>query len=107
MDNFKVTFLEQKAHGLEVWQQPFTELRAPLLTNLRMDPFERAREEGIDYNHWYIDHMFMFAPAVAQIGQFLQTFREFPPRQKPGSFNLSKVMEAMQQMKPQNNPAQQ
>jgi arylsulfatase A-like enzyme len=41
-DNWKITFLEQEAEGLNVWQKPFTELRAPKLTNLRMDPFERA-----------------------------------------------------------------
>ena len=44
-DNWKVTFLEQPAEGLAVWQQPFVQLRAPKLTNLRMDPFERAEEE--------------------------------------------------------------
>jgi arylsulfatase A-like enzyme len=44
-ENWKITFLEQKAEGMRVWQEPFDQLRAPLLTNLRMDPFERARHE--------------------------------------------------------------
>ncbi len=39
--------------------------------------------------------MFMIAPAGAFIGQWLQSFREFPPRQKPGSFNLDNVMAAI------------
>ena len=39
-ENWKITFLEQKAEGMRVWQEPFDQLRAPLLTNLRMDPFE-------------------------------------------------------------------
>jgi len=53
-DNWKVTFLEQEGEGLEVWQRPFTQLRAPKLTNLRMDPFERAEaEHAIGYQRWY------------------------------------------------------
>jgi len=95
-DNWKVTFLEQEGEGLEVWQKPFTELRAPKLANLRMDPFERAEHEhAIGYQRWYLEHMFVIAPAGAYVGQWLQSFREFPPRQKPGSFNLDRVMEAV------------
>jgi len=94
--DLKVTFLEQKAHGLRVWQDPFKVLRAPLLTNLRMDPFERAEyENAMGYQRWYVEHMWAFAPAGAFVGQWLQSFREFPPRQKPGSFNLDRVMEAV------------
>ncbi len=94
--DWKATFLLQESEGLEVWQKPFTELRAPILTNLRMDPFERARSEhAVGYQRWYLEHMFMIAPAGAYVGQWLQSFREFPPRQKPGSFNLERVMEAV------------
>ena len=95
-DNWKITFLKQNALGLKVWQQPFEELRAPTLTNLRMDPFERADEENaMGYQRWYLEHMFVIAPAGAYVGQWLQSFKEFPPRQKPGSFNLDRVMEAV------------
>jgi arylsulfatase A-like enzyme len=95
-DNWKITFLEQKAKGLRVWQEPFTVLRAPLLTNLRMDPFERAEEENaMGYQRWFMERMFLIAPAGAYVGNWLQSFREFPPRQKPGSFNLERVMEAV------------
>ncbi len=107
LGNWKSTFLVQKAHGMNVWLEPFTEMRAPILTNLRMDPFERAREEGMGYNTWFADHMFLIAPTAGYAAQWLQSFKEFPPRMKPGSFNLSKVMEAAQQIKPQNNPAEQ
>ncbi|MGA6826375.1 arylsulfatase [Nitrospira sp. NS4] len=93
--NWKATFLRQDAHGLHVWQEPFTQLRAPMLTNLRMDPFELAHEIGMDYQRWFAEHMFMIAPAAGYVGQWLQSFREFPPRQKPGSFNLDRVMEAV------------
>jgi arylsulfatase A-like enzyme len=93
--DWKATFLKQNAHGLHVWIQPFEKLRAPLLTNLRMDPFELAADIGMDYDRWFIEHMFMIAPAAGYVGQWLQSFREFPPRQKPGSFNLDQVMQAV------------
>jgi arylsulfatase A-like enzyme len=93
--NWKATFLRQNAHGLHVWMEPFEKLRAPMLTNLRMDPFERAFEEGMDYNRWFAEHMFLIAPAAGHVGQWLQSFRDFPPRQKPGTFNLDQVMEAV------------
>ncbi len=94
--NLKITFLEQKAHGLRVWQEPFTVLRAPLLTNLRMDPFERAEEENaMGFQRWYMERMYAIAPAGAYVGNWLQSFKEFPPRQKPGSFNLERVMESV------------
>ena len=92
-ENWKITFLKQNAHGLHVWQTPFEQLRAPLITNLRMDPFELAHDIGMDWQRWYLEHMFVIAPAAAYVGKWLQSFREFPPRQKPGSFNLERVME--------------
>jgi len=95
-DNWKITFLEQKGEGLRVWQEPFTQLRAPLVTNLRMDPFERAEaEHAMGFQRWYMDRMFLIAPSAAYVGEWLQSFKEFPPRQKPGSFNLEKVMESV------------
>jgi arylsulfatase len=95
-ENWKIAFLKQEAEGLKVWQQPFQVLRAPSITNLRMDPFERAEEEyAMGYQKWYMDHMFAIAPAGAYVGRWLQSFKEFPPRQKPGSFNLDRVMEAV------------
>src|SRR5690606_16706826 len=94
--DWKITFLEQQAEGLNVWQQPFTVLRAPMVAHLRMDPFERAQHENaMGFQRWYLEHMFVIAPAAAYIGQWLQSFREFPPRQKPGSFNLDRVMETV------------
>jgi arylsulfatase len=94
-NQWKVTFLRQNAHGLHVWVEPFEVLRAPLLGNLRSDPFERAEYEGYGYNQWFAEHMFLLAPASAYVGQWLQSFKEFPPRQKPGSFSLDRVMEAV------------
>jgi arylsulfatase A-like enzyme len=99
---WKIHFLEQKAKGLKVWQEPFTELRAPKITNLLMDPFERAEEENaMGYQRWYMERMFLIAPAGGYVAKWLQSFKEYPPRQKPGSFNLDRVMEAV--TKPQGN----
>ena len=95
-DNWKITFLRQDAEGLKVWQEPFVTLRAPTLTNLRMDPFERAEHENaMGYQRWFMDRMFAIAPAGAYIGQWLESFKEFPPRQKPGSFTLEGAMDAV------------
>ena len=94
-NNWKATFLQQNAEGMDVWIKPYEILRAPMLVNLRMDPFERAQHESIGYGLWWAEHMFAIAPAANYIGQWLQSFREFPPRQKPGTFSLDHVMESI------------
>ena len=94
-NQWKICFLEQRAHGIDVWQEPFVKLRLPKLFNLRSDPFERADHEAIDYGRWRAERMFAFAPAAAYVSRWLESFREFPPRQKPGSFSLDRVMEAV------------
>ncbi len=91
-NNWKLTFLEQRAHGFDVWQEEFVRLRLPKLHNLRMDPFELADEIGIGYDRWRIDRVFLLVPAQAYVGQWLATFKDFPPRQKPASFSLDAVM---------------
>jgi arylsulfatase len=66
-----------------------------MLTNLRMDPFERASDESIGHPKWATERMFVLAPASAFVGQWISSFQEFPPRMKPGSFSLDRVMEEM------------
>ena len=94
-DQYKIVFMEQPAIGLEVWMQPMVALRAPKLFNIRSDPFERAEHEAGDYDKWFVEHLFILVPAQAIVGQFLTTFREFPPRQKPGSFSIDRAMEEL------------
>jgi arylsulfatase len=94
-DDWKLTFLRQNAVGIKVWEAPFEPLRWPMLTNLRMDPLERASDESISHPLWASERMFVLAPASAYVAQWLQSFREFPPRMKPGSFSLDRVMEAV------------
>jgi len=96
-DNWKIVFAEQRAHGMDVWQDPFVQLRLPKIINLRSDPFEIADHEGMDYNRWRAEHMFLLVPAQQYVGQFLSTFEEFPPSQRVGSFALDQVMKSLQQ----------
>jgi len=95
-DQWKLVFMEQRAHGYEVWQDPMVTLRFPKLFNLRIDPFERADHEGIDYPRWRLERAFVLVPAQAIVGGFLQTLQQFPPRQKPGSFSLGDAMDKIQ-----------
>ncbi len=94
--DWKVIFLEQKAAGtFRVWMEPFVPLRVPLMLNLRRDPYERAPITSNTYYDWLLDRAYLLVPAQAYVGQFLATFREFPPRQKAASFSLDQVMEAL------------
>jgi arylsulfatase len=99
-NDWKVMFTEQRAHGLHVWSEPYVQLRLPTVENLRMDPFERAHHESMLYGKWMFDRIFVLVPAQAIVGNFLKTFAEFPPRQKPGSFSLDRVMEELQEGQP-------
>jgi arylsulfatase len=96
-NQWKLVFLEQRAHSFDVWQEPFVQLRVPKLFSLRADPFERADHEGIDYQHWRADRIFLLVPAQAFVVNWLQSFKEFPPRQKPASFGIDQVMEKLTQ----------
>ena len=93
--DWKVLFSIQEAHGFEVWVRPYTTLRVPRLFNLRRDPFERADHDSDFYTRFFIDHMFVMVPAQTFVAGFLQTFQEFPPRQKPASFSIDQVIEKM------------
>jgi arylsulfatase A-like enzyme len=91
-EEWKVVFKEQRSHGLAVWEDPFVELRAPHMFNVRSDPFERGTE-SLYYGLFKAEHLFIIVPAAALAAEWLMSFREFAPRMKPGSFNLDRVME--------------
>ena len=97
-DNWKFVFAEQRSKGtMEIWAEPFTELRLPKIFNLRMDPYERADITSNTYWDWMIDHAFVLVPAQGIVGEFLGTFKEFPPSQETGSFSINKVVQMLQQ----------
>ena len=92
---WKVVFKEQNHTGLDVWRGGFTELRAPKIFSLRSDPFERG-DTSFEYDKWMADRAFLIVPAQAIAARWLDSFKEFPPRQKPASFNLDVVMRQME-----------
>jgi arylsulfatase len=94
--NWKLIFMEQQTVGtLRVWMDPFVPLRIPLIFNLRRDPYERATITSNTYHDWQLDRAFMLVPAQSYVAKFLETFKEYPPRQKAASFSLDQVMEKM------------
>jgi arylsulfatase A-like enzyme len=93
---WKMVFMEQREHGFAVWQEPLVTLRVPKLFDLRGDPFERAEHDAENYNVWRFDRAYLILPAVAYVSQHLATYQDFPPRQAPGSFNLTRVLETLQ-----------
>ncbi|MHC5083253.1 MAG: arylsulfatase [Planctomycetota bacterium] len=97
-NDWKMIFMEQKAETtLRAWMEPFVPLRVPLIINLRRDPYERGITTSNTYYDWLIDRAYLLVPAQAYVGEFLSTFREYPPRQKAASFSLDQVMEKMTQ----------
>ena len=94
-NKWKIVFQEQRAHGFDVWEEPFVPLRLPKIFNLRTDPFEEADHVAMNYNKWRIDRLFLLVPAQEYVGKFLATFKEFPPSQKAGSFSLDQVLETL------------
>jgi arylsulfatase len=63
---------------------------------LLTDPYERADITSNTYYDWMIDRAFMLVPAQAIVGEFLATFKDYPPRQKAASFSLDNVLEKLE-----------
>ena len=95
--DWKFIFKEQRAHQLALWLEPFVELRAPKIVNLRRDPFERALDR--------LQHLLRLddrphlhdRPGPGRRGRGDRGVQEFPPRQKPVSFSLDRVLEKLQE----------
>ena len=95
-ENWKLVFLEQRCRGtLQIWFEPFTELRVPKIFNLRTDPFERADITSNSYWDWVLENVFIALYGNALVLQFLDTFKEFPPRGEPASFTITAAVEKL------------
>ena len=95
-NDWKAIFLEQRAEAtFQSWREPFVHLRVPLLVNLRRDPYERGMVTSNTYDDWFLERSFLLIAAKDYVGKFMMTFKEYPPRQKAGSFNLDNVMEQL------------
>jgi arylsulfatase len=96
-DNWKMHFAIQDSPGtFDVWQREFRPVRIPYIYNLRTDPYERATITSNSYYNWLMRRVFLLVPAQDVVGEFLATFKEFPPRQKAASFTIDQVMEKLQ-----------
>jgi arylsulfatase A-like enzyme len=97
-ENWKVVFEEQRATGtLRIWAEPFTPLRVPKLFNLRSDPYERADVTSNTYYDWLMtDGAGVFIAAPAVVAKFLDSFKEYPPSQRPSSFSIDQMVENLQ-----------
>jgi arylsulfatase len=73
-----------------------TTTNVPLVTNLRADPWERYQSEGMLYGRWWGEKLWAMMPAVGIVGQFLQTFKDFPPSQVSGSMSVEKALAQLQ-----------
>jgi arylsulfatase A-like enzyme len=95
-DNWKVVFMEQRAPGtLRIWAEPFVALRLPKIYNLRTDPFERADITSNTYYDWFLDHDYIALASQSIATAFVETFKEFPPRQRAASFTIDQGLEKM------------
>jgi len=93
----KLHYMVQNAVGLNVWVDAFTPRRMPLLIDLRADPFERTPEESFGYPQWLAERMFFMVPAQVTVKKFVDTLKDFPPRQKSASWSLDAVLAAATQ----------
>jgi arylsulfatase A-like enzyme len=97
-DNWKIVFSEQRIEGtMRIWAEPFVTLRLPKIFNLRTDPYERADITSNTYYEWLVEHLFLLVPVQKIVGDFLATFKEFPPDQKSGSFSVDQVLEKLKE----------
>ena len=91
--------MEQRLRGtLGVWAEPFVPLRFPKLFNLRTDPYEFADITSNTYWDWVVKNGILVLTGSAIVGKFLETFKEFPPVQKPNTFTIDQAMEKMSEV---------
>ncbi len=96
--DWKLVFAEQRAQRFDVWRDPFVTLRIPKVFHLRRDPFERADTDSNSYNLWW-DKKISAAGVQGRVvvQRFVESLQKFPPRQRPGTFTVDQIMEALYQ----------
>ena len=96
--DWKAMFMENRADKLQIWLEPFVELRAPYLMNLRRDPFEKALKGSNTYYDWYIDRAYILMAMQGYAFNFLSTFKDYVPSQTAGDWSLSKTQKQIEAM---------
>ena len=97
--DYKYVFSEQRVQGtMQVWAEPFTTLRMAKLFNLFQDPYERADITSNTYWDWHLNHVGNMYGVTADVLDFIASFRDYPPRSFPPSFNPAEMMEESMQL---------
>jgi arylsulfatase A-like enzyme len=98
VDDYKYRFTDQPSG----WLGATVKVDWPILTNLRLDPFERTgmfngKDNGsISYYNWFVYEFWRFVFVQQVVGQEAQTFIDFPPMQGGASFNMSAIKEQIE-----------
>ena len=91
--DYKYVFSEQRKEGtMGVWAEPFTTLRLQKIFNVMQDPFERADITSNTFWDWQINHVGSMYGVMDDVFAFVTTFKEFPPRSFPPSFNTANIL---------------
>src|SRR6187401_1636954 len=92
--DYKYVYAEQRLAGtMGVWAEPFTKLRLQKTFNLMQDPFERADITSNTFWDWQINHVGQIYGMMDEVFTFAGTFKEYPPRSFPPSFNPATILE--------------
>jgi arylsulfatase len=98
-DNWKVVFMEQRLEGtMGVWAEPFVRLRVPKLFNLRTDPYEFAATTSNTYYDWFLHHDYIALAGNVIVSKWADTFKNFPPVQRPNSFTIDDAIAKMREV---------
>ena len=92
-ERYKYNFSVQYAKRMDIWRDPMTNLRAPIMIDLKSDPYEYSPDGSALYDDWVTRRAFLMLPAVEKVANYLSTYKEYPPRQSPASFSIDKVVD--------------
>ncbi len=88
--DYKYRFIDQPGG----WLGGTVKVDWPILTNLRLDPLERTgMGQSMEQAEWFKYEFWRFVFVQQEVAKFGDTFVQFPPIQKPASFNLDAVKE--------------
>jgi len=95
-DRFKYVYARQDAIGVAVWEMPLTQLRVPTIIDLKSDPYEYSPDASAYYRPWLMDRSYLIVPAIRKVGEYLKTYKDFPPRQRPATFSIDQIIEKLE-----------
>jgi arylsulfatase len=93
--DYKYRFIDQPGG----WLGNTVKVDLPILTNLRLDPFERTNTPLASMNqyNWFVYEFWRFVFVQQEVAKFAKTFVDFPPMQKPASFNMDAIKAQIQE----------